>query len=208
MIGINKVTINQGAVSLQLTCIDAFTIEVWWNFDKTQIIFKAITESPRHAFWWERTILVSVEMLVWYIALESISPGKDTYTTVHLGAVHYLAKRTFQGSDQLCGLCNRFFSCHTVPHLPSHQKAWPKLPVIALNMICTLSKFQHTSIVKASISGNRAWANQQNSTLFSYLRKSCNSYGSVAIWSCRWYITRAQTTSHASLETFAHEQIM
>ena len=28
------------------TGTDAFTIEVWWNFDKMQIMFKAITEVP------------------------------------------------------------------------------------------------------------------------------------------------------------------
>ena len=33
--------------------IDAFTIEVWWNFDKMQIIFKAVTGSSGHAPWWE-----------------------------------------------------------------------------------------------------------------------------------------------------------
>ena len=32
----------------------------------------------------------------------------------------------------------------------SHQKALLELPVIALNIICILSKFHHTSIVKAS----------------------------------------------------------
>ena len=36
----------------------------------------------------------------------------------------------------------------------SHQKAWPELPVIALNIICILSKFHHTSIVKASITAD------------------------------------------------------
>ena len=36
-----------------------------------------------------------------------------------------------------------------VPYYPSHQGAWPELPV--LNMICMLPKFYHTSIVKPSI---------------------------------------------------------
>ena len=40
-----------------------------------------------------------------------------------------------------------FSLAHTVPHFPSHQGAWPELPVIALNIICILSKFHHTSIV-------------------------------------------------------------
>ena len=46
--------------------IDAFTIEVWWNFDKMQIIFKAITGSSGYAFWWERTALHSMETVVWH----------------------------------------------------------------------------------------------------------------------------------------------
>ena len=33
--------------------IDAFTIEVSWNFDKMQIIFKAVTGRSGHAPWWE-----------------------------------------------------------------------------------------------------------------------------------------------------------
>ena len=37
----------------------------------------------------------------------------------------------------------------TVPHFPSHQGARPELPVTALNIICILSKFHHTSIMKA-----------------------------------------------------------
>ena len=61
--------------------IDAFTIEVWWNFDKMQIIFKAITGSSCHAFWWERSVLHSTETTfeAGLVALESISPGKGTY---------------------------------------------------------------------------------------------------------------------------------
>ena len=31
----------------------AFMIEVWWNFDKMQIIFKAVTGSSGRAPWWE-----------------------------------------------------------------------------------------------------------------------------------------------------------
>ena len=37
--------------SLKCVHIDAFTIDVWWNFDKMQIIFKAIMGSSGHAFW-------------------------------------------------------------------------------------------------------------------------------------------------------------
>ena len=31
------------------------------NFDKMLIIFKAIPASSRHSFWWERTVLQSME---------------------------------------------------------------------------------------------------------------------------------------------------
>ena len=41
--------------------IDAFTIDVWW---KMQMIFKAITGSSGHAFWWERTVPHSMETVV------------------------------------------------------------------------------------------------------------------------------------------------
>ena len=44
--------------------IDAFMIDVRWNFDKMQMIFKAITGSSSHAFWWERTVLHSMETVV------------------------------------------------------------------------------------------------------------------------------------------------
>ena len=36
-----------------------------WNFDKIQMIFKVITRSSSHAFWWERTVLHFMEMVVW-----------------------------------------------------------------------------------------------------------------------------------------------
>ena len=67
------------------------------------------------------------------------------YGTLRCRTVH--SKENFQGNDQFCGFCDWF----TVPPFPSHQGAWPELPVTALNMICTFSKFHHTSIVKASI---------------------------------------------------------
>ena len=44
--------------------IGAFTIEVCWNFDEMQIIFKAITGSSGYAFWWERAALHSMETVV------------------------------------------------------------------------------------------------------------------------------------------------
>ena len=40
--------------------IDAFTNDVM-EFDKMQIIFKAITRSSGRAFWWERTVLHGME---------------------------------------------------------------------------------------------------------------------------------------------------
>ena len=59
--------------------VDAFTIEVWWNFDK---MCKAITGSSGHAFWWETTVLHSMETLfdASLVALESITPGKGILT--------------------------------------------------------------------------------------------------------------------------------
>ena len=57
------ILVNWSANGAKL-CIDAFTIDVWWNFDKMQMIFKAITESSGHAFWWERTVLHSMETVV------------------------------------------------------------------------------------------------------------------------------------------------
>ena len=50
-----------GRLSECIHCIDAFMINVWWNFDK---IFKVITGSSSHAFWWERTVLHSMETVV------------------------------------------------------------------------------------------------------------------------------------------------
>ena len=40
-------------IQANVVSIDAFTIEVWWNFDKMQITFKVITETSGHAPWWE-----------------------------------------------------------------------------------------------------------------------------------------------------------
>ena len=56
--------------------MDAFTIEVWWNFDKIQIIFRVITGSSSLA-----TILHSMEMSfdTGLVALESISLWKCIY---------------------------------------------------------------------------------------------------------------------------------
>ena len=46
------------------------------DVDKMQIIFKVITGSSCHAFWWERTVLDSMETLfnACMVALEGISP--------------------------------------------------------------------------------------------------------------------------------------
>ena len=46
-----------------------------------QIIFKAITGSSGHAFWWERTVLHSTETIfdAGLVALEYINPWKGTY---------------------------------------------------------------------------------------------------------------------------------
>ena len=92
--------------------IDAFTIEVWWNFDKMQIIFKVITGSSGHALWWERTVLYSMETLfdTGLVALESISPWKDIYYGM-LRCRTLSFKENFSHIVRLCGFCNRFFSC-------------------------------------------------------------------------------------------------
>ena len=46
-----------------------------------QMIFKVIIGSSGHTFWWEKTVLHSMETVVdaGLVALESISPGKDIY---------------------------------------------------------------------------------------------------------------------------------
>ena len=76
------------------------------EFDKMQIIFKAIPGSSSHAFWWEGTVLHSMETLFDAGLGKYISLGKGTYH----GMLRCLAKRTSQGSDQLHGFCDRFFS--------------------------------------------------------------------------------------------------
>ena len=65
----------------RILLIDAFTIELWWNFDEMQIIFKAITGISGHAFWWEEQYctLRRTTFDAGLVALESISPGKGTY---------------------------------------------------------------------------------------------------------------------------------
>ena len=49
----NEVSGTSFACMIICSAIDAFTIEVWWNFGKMQIIFKAVTVSSGHAPWWE-----------------------------------------------------------------------------------------------------------------------------------------------------------
>ena len=61
---------------------------------------------------------------------------------------HYLAKRTSQGSDQLCGFCDRFFSrpySATLSFPPGGVTGTSCYQLITLNII---SKFLHTSILK------------------------------------------------------------
>ena len=54
------------------------------EFDKMQIIFKAITGSSSHTFWWEGTVLHSMETLfdAGLVALENISVPEKVLTTV------------------------------------------------------------------------------------------------------------------------------
>ena len=56
--------INSWNISKFSISIDAFTIDVWWNFDKMHMIFKVIAGSSGHTFWWERTVLHSMETVV------------------------------------------------------------------------------------------------------------------------------------------------
>ena len=100
-----------------------------------------MTGSSSHAFWWEKTVLHSMETLfdVGLVALESISPRKGSYYSTLRCCTLPSKVKSSQGSDQLHGFCDRFSLVFTVPHFPSHQGAWPELPVITLNMICILS---------------------------------------------------------------------
>ena len=67
-----------------------------------QIIFKAITGSSVTPSGGKELHSTEITFDGGLVALESISPRKGTYYGM-LGAVHYLAKRTSQGSDQLRG---------------------------------------------------------------------------------------------------------
>ena len=88
---------------LHLAAIDDFA-----DFDKMQIVFKAMTRSSGHASCGERTVLHSMEKVFNATALESISLGK-VLTAVRKVAVSHLQERTSQGSDQLHGFYDRFF---------------------------------------------------------------------------------------------------
>ena len=101
--------------------------KVWWNFDKVQIIFKAITGS-----------------------LVTPLGGKESA----------LCERKICHKNREAGRClGKFSLLDNVRDLNvsiesstvlSHQKAWPELPVVAFNIVCILTNFNHTSIVKAS----------------------------------------------------------
>ena len=77
---------NLNACSLfsHFPCIDPFTNYMYENFDKMQMIFKAITGTTGYASWWEITVCYSMETVILFdaglVALEStcISPGKGT----------------------------------------------------------------------------------------------------------------------------------
>ena len=131
-------------VHVLIHSVDAFMIEVCWNFDKMQTRFKAITRSFGHAFWWETTVLQSMETLLdtCLVALESISCGKGIY----YGTLrcHTLPSKENFPRQWLAPWSDPSLAC-TVLHFPS------QLPVIVLNMFCILSKFHHTSIMKASV---------------------------------------------------------
>jgi len=97
------------------------------HFGKMQMIFKARTGSFGHASWWERTVLCSMETVIWSRSGgQSIGSGKGIlprYAKVPYG---YLAEKTSQDSDQLHCFCGRqiiSLTC-TGPHFLSHQGAW------------------------------------------------------------------------------------
>ena len=73
-----------------------------------QTIFKAITGSSGHAFWWERTVLHSTETTF----DTGLVAGKGTYHgTLRCRALPSKENRTCQGSsDQLRGFCSRLLS--------------------------------------------------------------------------------------------------
>ena len=90
--------------------IDAFTIEVWWNFDKMQIIFKAITGSSGYAFWWERTALHSMHgdgclTLAWKVSVPA------TYLLRYAKVPYVTYQRELpKAATTSMVFCNRFFS--------------------------------------------------------------------------------------------------
>ena len=109
---------------------------MWWNFVKMQIIFKAIAGSSGYAFklLWRRLFDAGL------VALESISPGQRIY----YGTLrcHTLPSKENFPRQRLPPwfFATDFSLARTVPHFPSHQGAWPELPVTALNITCILSK--------------------------------------------------------------------
>ena len=110
-------------------------------------------QSDNRKFWSRllvgKTVLHSTETTfdAGLVALESISPRKGTYYDT-------LRCRTLSSKENLprqwpapCFFLRQIgLSPRRVPYFPSHQGAWPELPVISLNMIRILSKFHHTSI--------------------------------------------------------------
>ena len=78
---------NLNACSLfsHFPCIDPFMNYMYENFDKMQMIFKAITGTTGYASWWEITVCHSMETVILFdaglVALEStcISPGKGIH---------------------------------------------------------------------------------------------------------------------------------
>ena len=122
-----------------------------WGVMEFWIIFKATTGSSGYAFWWERTTLHSWRRLfdACLVALKSVSPGQRIY--YGMLRCHTLPSKENFSSQRLPPwfFATDFSLTRTVPHFSSQQGAWPELPVTAI--ICILSKFHHTSIVKASI---------------------------------------------------------
>ena len=109
----NRRTKNGGGLGTRLGCyIDAFMNCTCENFDKMQIIFKAITESSGCAPWWERKCCTLWRWLfdAGLAALESISPGEGIYYGTLRCHTLPSGERTSQGSNQLHVFYDRFFS--------------------------------------------------------------------------------------------------
>ena len=126
--------------------MSAFTMKAWWIYDKMQIIFKAITGSSGHAFWWERAVLHSMKTFdAGLVALESISPTK----CIHYGTLRCRtlpSKENYPRQRLAPWFLRHIFLLPVQCRLPTKGCDWNFLLSLWI-----LSKFHDTSNVKASI---------------------------------------------------------